>query len=332
MIVSVIGAGTWGCALANVLASNEHEVKIYAREKRIVDEINESHTNTTYFDKSVKLDESIRCFNTMEEALVDAEMVVVSVPSSAYRSVLEQLNNLLKKKVYIVSTAKGLDRLTNERLSDVIREKIDASKRHEVVSLIGPSHAEEVIVKSLTLITATSLDLECAEVVQKAFSNSYFRVYTNNDEIGSEYGDCLKNVIAIASGTLSGLGYGDNTRAALITRAINEISKFGVFKGGKKETYLGLNGIGDLVVTCWSKHSRNFKAGYLIGQKDSAKEFLETNKMTVEGIATTEIIYKESKANNIEMPIVEAIYNVLYKGKKPSEEVVKVMNRPLKAE
>lgn len=332
MIVAVVGLGTWGTALAQVLGDNGHKVTIYGRDEGMVNEINTNHTNSKYFSNEIKLNPSITASSNLEEAIKDAKVIVLSVPSKSYRSILETLKDIIKNKVIIVSTAKGFDPSTYERLSSLIREMIPFSKREEVVSLIGPSHAEEVIKRLLTLVTATSTDVKVAKVVQELFSNNYFRVYTNTDEIGSEYGAAIKNVIAIASGCLCGLGYGDNTRAALITRGLAEMARFGVIRGGRKETYLGLNGIGDLLVTCASWNSRNFNAGYEIGKCDSAKEFLKNNKKTVEGIKTAEVIYKDSLVMGIEMPIVESVYNVLYLNKNPSEEILKVMNRPLKEE
>ena len=200
------------------------------------------------------------------------------------------------------------------------------------MSLIGPSHAEEVVIRLLTVVTATSLEFDNAVLVQELFSNEYFRVYTQTDEIGAELGVAYKNAIAIASGVLAGLGYGDNARAALITRGLAEMVRFGLHYGAKLETYLGLTGLGDLIVTCNSVHSRNFQAGFEIGKANDAKIFLETNKKTVEGIRTAKILHQLSLKNGLELPIVNGIYKVLYENALPSEIVKMLMLRPLRSE
>ena len=198
--------------------------------------------------------------------------------------------------------------------------------------MIGPSHAEEVAQKQLTLISAVSDDELASKKVQELFSNSYFRVYQSNDVIGSEIAAAAKNIIAIASGILSGLGYGDNAKAALMTRGMAEISRFGMFYGAKAETFLGLTGMGDLIVTCTSHHSRNYQAGYQIGLKDSAQEFLENNHSTVEGIFAAKIVYEEAITNNIDMPITKAVYQVLYESAIPQDVLRQLMSRTLKTE
>ena len=238
----------------------------------------------------------------------------------------------LTKKVILVNTAKGFEPTTNKRMSEAIRESFDADKLSSVVSLIGPSHAEEVVIRLLTTVCSVSQNIEDAKTVQKIFSNDYFRVYTGDDEIGSELGVAIKNSIALASGMLAGLGYGDNTRAALITRGLAEMIRFGEAFGGQTKTFYGLTGIGDLIVTCTSIHSRNFEAGYQIGKANSSDIFWKNNKKTVEGVRTTEVLYRLKNEHNISMPIVDEIYKVLYENKKPSDSAVELMLRELKAE
>ena len=228
--------------------------------------------------------------------------------------------------------AKGFDVETHDRLSNVIRKSIDQDKIRGIVSLIGPSHAEEVVIKMFTAICAVSLDDALAIEVQNTFSNNYFRVYRHNDEIGAEYAVATKNVIALASGIIAGLGLGDNTRAALMTRGLAEMVRFGKAVGANERTYLGLTGIGDLIVTCSSHHSRNFTAGYEIGKLNDAQEFLANNKRTVEGINSCKILHEESKKLGLEMPITSAVYSVIYEGKKPSDIVALMMERELKVE
>lgn len=332
MRFAVLGAGSWGSSLAQVLLDNKHSVVIYDRNVETIKEIKEKKTNTKYFPSSVVLPSELETTTDLKDAIEGAEGVVIAVPSAAYRSILEELASLLDHKVYIVSCAKGYDQQTEKRLSDTIREIIPSEMSYPIVSLIGPSHAEEVILRMLTCVTSTCLDLDTAKVIQSAFSNSYFRVYNNTDEIGAENAAAIKNVIAIASGIVAGLGYGDNTKAALITRGLAEILRFGQKEGGKITTYLGLTGIGDLMVTCTSLHSRNFQAGYKIGKDDGAEIFLKENKMTVEGIRTCKIVLDKAKKDGIDMPVVKAVYDVLYNGCQPSKIVEQLMLRPLKNE
>ncbi len=232
----------------------------------------------------------------------------------------------------IVNTSKGFHPETNERMSQVIRRFISEEHLSSVVSLIGPSHAEEVVIRMLTTICAVSLRHEDAVVIQELFSNDYFRVYTGSDEIGSEVGVALKNAIAVASGVLSGLGYGDNTRAALMTRGLAEMIRFGTAMGGKPETFMGLTGIGDLIVTCSSRHSRNFQAGYEIGKANDAQAFWKYNKKTVEGVRTAKVVYELAQQMHIDMPITSEIYKVLYENKDPKQSARDLMLRDLKPE
>lgn len=332
MKVAVLGTGSWATALSQVLTDNGHTALMYGIDSKEIEDINSHHQNCKFFS-DITFSDKIRATASLEEAMMDASYILITVPTKFVRSVLEQVKPYIRKPITIINASKGFDLTTRKRISETIREVIDSTIRHEVVSLIGPSHAEEVILRQLTTVCAVSLDMSRAKDVQHLFSNEYFRVYRHNDEIGAEYGVALKNVIAIASGAASGLGYGDNTRAALITRGLAEITRFGLKKGGRSETYLGLTGIGDLIVTCASTHSRNFMAGYQIGKADSAKHFLETNQTTVEGIRTCQVIYEDLKNYpDLEMPITEAIYKVIYEGKRPSEIVKALMIRELKEE
>ena len=332
MKFAVLGNGSWGTALAQLLIDNGQEVVMWGIDAKTNSEINLKHTNTQYFSPETVLPRSLRSTLDLTDALSRASVIVLAVPTQAIRSVCRQLAVHLSEKVYIVSVAKGFDPGTDMRMSEVIRQEIPVDKRHEVVSLIGPSHAEEVILRMLTLVTATSINLKDAEFIQKIFSNNYFRVYTNDDEIGAEYSVATKNVIAIASGVLEGLGYGDNARAALVTRGLSEMVRFGVAKGGKFKTYMGLTGLGDLMVTCNSRHSRNFMAGYAIGKDDQSALFLNSNNRTVEGIRSAKTLHELSRDCNVEMPICEAVYQVLYANAKPSEIISSLMLRSLKKE
>ena len=326
----VIGSGSWGTGLGQVLCDNGREVIIYGNCKEQIDDIEQNHRNAMFFE-DVQLNPDLHA--TMDVNVVkDADVVVLSVPTIAIESVCRQIDPLLKGKVIIVNTSKGFHPETNERMSQVIRRFISEEHLSSVVSLIGPSHAEEVVIRMLTTICAVSLRHEDAVVIQELFSNDYFRVYTGSDEIGSEVGVALKNAIAVASGVLSGLGYGDNTRAALMTRGLAEMIRFGTAMGGKPETFMGLTGIGDLIVTCSSRHSRNFQAGYEIGKANDAQAFWKYNKKTVEGVRTAKVVYELAQQMHIDMPITSEIYKVLYENKDPKQSARVLMLRDLKPE
>lgn len=332
MKCTILGSGTWGTSLGQVLSDNGNEVIIYGIDELEVNDIALNHQNSKYFGKELYLANDIKATISLKEALLDTEIIVVAVPTFAYRTVLKSVLPFLEKKVHFVSVAKGFDPDTLMRMSEVVRDIIPECFRYEVVSLIGPGHAEEVILRMLTCITSTCKDEKEAELIQKVFSNKYFRVYVQTDEVGAEYGVAIKNAIAIASGILQGIGMGDNAKAALVTRGLVEMIRFGIEVGGKPATFMGLTGVGDLMVTCNSIHSRNFQAGLEIGKNNSSEEFLKNNKKTVEGIRTAKIIHEMAKKTNIEMPIIEAVYQVLYENKKPSEIVYRLMTRELKKE
>ena len=330
MKIVVIGSGSWGTGLAQVLCDNGQDVMIYGNCASEIDDINENKRNSRYFE-GVELNPGLKA--TMDISHVkDSDIIVLSVPTIAIESVCKQIDAIIDKKTIIVNTSKGFHPETFERMSCVIRNNISEEHLSSVVSLIGPSHAEEVVLRLLTTICAVSANEGDAKIVQEVFSNDYLRIYTGNDEIGSEVGVAVKNAIALASGTLSGLGYGDNTRAALMTRGIAEMARLGVAMGGKFETFIGLTGIGDLIVTCTSKHSRNFQAGYEIGKANSAKVFWEHNTKTVEGVRTAKAVYELSKRLNVDMPIVTEIYRVLFEEKDPSVSAKELMTRELKPE
>ncbi len=326
----VIGSGSWGSALAQVLADNNQDVMIYSINKQQVDDINQLNQNPTILP-NVMLNPRIQA--TLDiEVVKDADIIILSIPSFAIVDTVKKLNSLVTKKVIIVNTAKGFHPETSNRLSVEIRNHMDKTKLSSVVSLIGPSHAEEVGIRLLTLINAVSLNIEDAKIIQSLFSNDYFRVYTSTDELGCELGVALKNIYALCSGIASGLGFGDNTRAALMTRGLSEMRRYVLNEGGKMETLLGLCGVGDLIVTCTSIHSRNFKAGEEIGKRNEAQSFLAENTKTVEGINACKFLYPLAKKKGVELPIVEKIYDVLFNQLKPSDAVKQLMMRNLKNE
>lgn len=326
----IVGSGSWGTALAQVLADNGQEVLVYGIDEKEVNDINENHRNSKYFE-DVEINPAVKA-TTDIHCVQDADIVLLAVPTIAIEPISKQINPLLKKKTIIINVSKGFHPTTNERMSEVIRRCIDADKLSSVVSLIGPSHAEEVVIRLLTTIDAVSLNEEDAQTVQRLFSNNYLRIYTGDDEVGSELGVAIKNVMAIASGIIAGLGYHDNTRAALITRGLQEMIRYGTFFGGREETYIGLTGVGDLIVTCTSVHSRNFQAGYQIGKENSVENFFANNKKTVEGVRTAKIVHNVATKHNISMPICEEVYQILYEGKEPKTCTNNLMLRELKKE
>jgi len=332
MRVGIAGTGTWATALAQVLTDNGHEAILYGRDRAQIDDINIRHRNTIYFGEKISLSENIVATDEIGKICDGTDLILLCVPTSAMREVLERIKPCLSHRMMFVNTAKGFDQEGGLRMSQLIRAVIPHDRRSPIVSLLGPSHAEEVIIRHLTLICSISRVKKAAEAVQRLFSNSYFRVYVLKDEVGAELSSAIKNCIAIAAGIVEGLGLGDNAKAALITRGLNEMVKFGARRGARRSTYLGLTGLGDLVVTCGSYHSRNFQAGLAIGRADSSTEFLKSNTKTVEGIRTTKILYEMIRKTNLSLPIVEALYKVLFLGEKPSETITNLMSRPLRAE
>lgn len=327
MKVAILGSGSWGTALGNVLCNNGVETLIWGVSEDEINDINKNRQNTRYFD--TELNSNLKGTTNISD-IKDADVVLLAVPTGAVEEVSIKASSVLEKPVIVINVAKGFHPITHERLSVVIKNNF--SKLKAVVSLIGPSHAEEVVLGLLTSLNAVSDDEESAKLIQNLFSNSYFRVYTNTDVVGAEIGVALKNIMAIASGILTGIGQGDNAKAALMTRGLAEMARYGIYFGGRPETFLGLAGVGDLIVTCTSVHSRNFQAGLIIGKNNSAKEFLETNKSTVEGIKACKVVYEEANKYNISMPITEQVYKVLYEGKLPTDAANELMNRDLKPE
>ncbi len=328
MKIGILATGSWACGLGNVLCDNNHDVLMWGRCIDEVNDINNNHHNYKYFD--TKLNEKLVATNNLED-IKGREIYIIAVPTKAMKEVLVSLRDIIETPAYIINVSKGFYADDNSRLSVAIKN-ILKDKAKEIVSLIGPSHAEEVVERKATIINSVSESEEAAFLVQKIFANKYFRVYTNTDVIGAELSAAIKNVMALASGMLFGLGQGDNARAALITRGLNEMNRFVSFFGGQQQTLLGLNGVGDLVVTCCSKLSRNFMAGEQIGKDNDASNFLNTNTKTVESISTTKIVYELAKENNISMPITEKVYEILYEHKKPSDAITELITRELKKE
>ena len=331
--VAVLGSGSWGTALAKVLVENGHDVVMWSRveDQAIVDEINKDHTNKRYL-QDLELPAELVATTDLEEAISGREIIVVVIPTVGIRSTAKQLNALINESKIIVHASKGLEQGTHMRISSVIEEEIDADKRQAVVALSGPSHAEQVAVQDLTSITSASENMDAAERVQFLFMNDYFRVYRNEDIVGVELGAALKNIIAVGAGALNGIGFGDNAIAALLTRGLAEITRLGVSLGADPITFMGLSGVGDLIVTGTSVHSRNWRAGKLIGEGRDLESIHEEIGMAIEGLSTVIAAKELAEDSNIEMPITQAIYEVVYEGADVSETILELMRREGKAE
>lgn len=332
--IAVLGAGSWGSVLAKVLVENGHEVALWSNSQAQVDELNQQHTNAKYLPDLI-YPEALKATTDLKAAVKDAGTVLFVVPTKVIRLVAQQLIEVLEElgtKPLIVHASKGLELGSHKRISEVIAEEIPTKYRSGMVVLSGPSHAEEVARQDITLITAASEDLANAKKVQALFMNDYLRIYTNSDVVGVETGAAFKNVIAIGAGALHGLGYGDDAKAALMTRGLAEISRLGVSFGADPLTFIGLSGVGDLIVTCTSVHSRNWRAGNQLGQGKSLEDVIANMGMVIEGINTCKAAYELAQQKGIEMPITQAIYNVLYKQADIKAEIANLMQREGKTE
>ena len=329
--IAVLGPGSWGTALAQVLNDNGHEVRVWGNITEQIDELNQDHTNTRYFEDII-LDKKIIGYHDLGQALDGADAVLFVVPTKVTRLVAKQVAKALKHKVTVMHASKGLEPDTHERLSTILEEEIPADLRSEVVVVSGPSHAEETIVRDITLITAASKDLATAKYVQELFSNRYFRLYTNTDVIGVETAGALKNIIAVGAGALHGLGYGDNAKAAIITRGLAEITRLGVAMGASPLTYSGLSGVGDLIVTGTSIHSRNWRAGDALGRGEKLEDIEKNMGMVIEGISTTKVAYELAQELGVYMPITSAIYRTIYEGANIKESILVMMSNEFRSE
>jgi len=330
MNIGVIGAGGWGTALANLLAGKGLSPSLWCYEPELKEKIHKERENPLYLS-GLKLEDGIIPTVDIKEAVAEKDIVLLVVPSQYFRTVFQQAKEYLSKSAVLVSATKGIETDTLKTMSQVIAE-LEPDFASRVVVISGPSFAREVAQKMITAITAASPDQKCAELVQQTLSTDYFRVYTTSDVIGVELGGTAKNVIAIATGICDGMGLGYNTRAALITRGLAEIARLGVKMGADPMTFAGLAGIGDLVLTCTSPLSRNYTVGFQIGKGKSLKEILSEMKMVAEGVKNAESIYKLSQKHNVEMPVTEQVYLLLYADKSPKLAVSALMGRKLKSE
>ena len=326
--ITLLGGGSWGTALSKLLSENGHKVTVWLRDENQCRELTYTRVNKKYLPK-VKIPENILFTSNINEAVKDAEILLLVTPTQMIRGVLKQIKDEYKANKIIINASKGIEIGTMNLVSDIVNEE---TKNSEFAVLSGPSHAEEVGLSMPTAITIACNNKDVAEEIQDIFMSSYFRVYTNEDVIGAELGGALKNIIALGAGISDGVGYGDNAKAALMNRGIVEIARLGIAMGADMHTFYGLSGIGDLIVTCTSKHSRNWNAGYLIGQGLTKDEAIKKIGMVVEGIPTTYAAYELSKKLNVDMPIVDAMYDVLENNADVKETVNKLMLRDKKEE
>ena len=328
MKISVIGAGSWGIALAKLLYNNGNEITVWSA---LEDEIVMLNKEREHKDKlpGVKLPDDMIFTTELKEAMKDSKILVLAVPSPFVRNTAKNMAQFYESEQIIVNVAKGIEEATLSTMSQIIEEEIHGAR---VAVLSGPSHAEEVGRQIPTTIVVGAKMRETAELVQNTFMSNVFRVYTSPDVLGIEIGAALKNVVALAAGIADGLGYGDNTKAALITRGMAEITRLGTAMGGHQETFYGLSGLGDLIATCASMHSRNRRAGILIGKGYSMDEAMKEVKMVVEGVYSAKAAQKLSEKYNISMPIVEQVNKILFEGKSASDAVNELMVRDKKIE
>ncbi len=329
--VSVIGAGSWGTALAKHLAGSGHQVRLWAFEPQVAQAVNQDHQNPVFLP-GFTLPENLTAFNDLAEALAGAQMVVMVVPSHVFRQVLTQAAPHLPPQAAFVSCAKGIEAQTGFTMCEVAEDVLPKSFHRSLCCLSGPSFAKEVAAGMPTAVTVASRSPKLAQEVQHVFSTPLFRVYTSPDLVGVELGGAIKNPLAIAAGMCAGLELGHNTLAALITRGLAEMTRLSQAKGGQLATLSGLAGLGDLVLTCTSELSRNRTVGFRLGQGESIDQITASMQMVAEGVINTKTVSALAQEAGVEMPITQAVYQVIYQGRKPREVLQELMTRQLKAE
>ena len=334
MKFAVIGAGSWGTTLANLLSNNGHKVMLWAREPEVVAGINTDRHNP-YFVSHLEINPTLVCTNDMDEAINASELALISIPSGFIKDTLAPHKESLRKLKGIANVAKGFERGTGRRISQMLCEILgiepDSAEDH-IACLSGPNIADEVAKQKLGACVIASPDVELAKTLQQCLSTNYFRVYSQNDRTGVELGGTLKNIYAIGAGIVDGLELGDNCKAAYLTRSLHELVKLGTALGGQAQTFYGLTGLGDLMTTSNSILSRNHRLGAAMAKGTSLKEFTESMKMVVEGVETTKIANEWGKKLNLELPITEELYRILFEDHPVKEAVTGLMGRALKAE
>jgi len=331
MRIAVLGAGSWGTTLAVLLADNSHEVSLWSYRKEYTEVICATRENPLFLP-GIRIPENIDATSDLGGAVRDRDMIVTAVPSQYLRGVVSELAHLLLEGITVVNVAKGIENGSLMTMSEMLHDVLPQLPPTNVATLSGPSHAEEVSKKIPTTVVAASIDLNMAKTVQSVFMKPYFRVYASDDLRGVELGGALKNVIAIAAGVIDGANLGDNTKAALMTRGIAEITRLGVELGAKERTFSGLSGIGDLMVTCMSRHSRNRYIGVEIGKGRKLPDILSGMVMVAEGIATTVSALELANKVGVEVPIIAEVHKMLFEGKDPHDACYDLMTRDPKGE
>ncbi|CAH2029831.1 Glycerol-3-phosphate dehydrogenase [NAD(P)+] [Trichlorobacter ammonificans] len=331
MKIGVIGAGSWGTALANLLAGNGHEVVLWAYEPELVEEMTRQRSNSLFLP-GVSLHPDLICTGELSRSVLERELVLLVAPTQVARGLLSTLAPCWPAEAVLVNASKGIELTTLATVSDIVAQTLGAGMLEHYVVLSGPTFAREVALGLPSLIVAASRNEQAARLAQSAFSNQTFRVYTSDDPVGVELGGAIKNVLAIAAGISDGLGFGHNTRAALITRGLVEMRRLGRAMGARDESFSGLAGMGDLVLTCTGDLSRNRTVGMKLGQGMTLAAILAEMRMVAEGVKTSESVYFLAQSKGVEMPICEKVFEILHRDKPAREAVLELMTRELKAE
>jgi glycerol-3-phosphate dehydrogenase (NAD(P)+) len=326
--IAVIGAGSWGTALAIIAAQQGHDVRLWSRNQLVADSINREQRNCKYLSEAT-VPSGVVATTDLVEAIEDAELILLAAPSHAVRQLVSEMKPRLRSNVIVISAAKGIETETGKRISEVVRE---VSPTNPFVCLSGPSFAHEVVARHPTAVVAASEDKHASVEIQSALSSETFRIYTNDDVVGTELGGSVKNVMAIAAGMVTGLGFGANSVAALITRGLAEMSRLAAQEGAKPETLMGLAGLGDLVLTCTGSLSRNRFVGEQLGKGKKLADIIAEMDEVAEGVKTTLAVARLAQRAGVDMPITHEVHAVLYEGKPASEAVMELMTRPLRAE
>jgi glycerol-3-phosphate dehydrogenase (NAD(P)+) len=331
MKISVLGAGGWGTTLAILLHYNGHKVSLWEYKRAYAKELNKKRVNPHYLP-GIKIPKEILITHDLEESTDDKNLIVLAVPSQFLRGVIKNIDRTNLEDVILVSVAKGIEKDSLMTVSQMLKDVHPILNDSQLSVLSGPSHAEEVSQRIPTAVVAASVDEETSKTVQAAFMTSYFRVYSSTDIVGVELGGAFKNVIAIGAGIIDGAGFGDNTKAAIMTRGVAEISRLGLAMGAQPDTFAGLSGMGDLIVTCMSRHSRNRYVGEQIGKGKKLKDVLKSMEMIAEGVVTSKSAMQLAVKNNIETPITTEVYKILYEDKDPIKATTDLMTRDMKTE
>jgi glycerol-3-phosphate dehydrogenase (NAD(P)+) len=331
MKISVLGAGGWGTTLAILLHYNGHNVTLWEYKKSYAKELIKKRVNTDYLP-GIKIPKEILITHDIEESTEDKNLIVLAVPSQFLRGVVKGISYHRIEDAILVSVSKGIEKNTLMTMSQMLKDVFPHISENQIGVISGPSHAEEVSQRVPTAVVAASIDIETSKTIQAAFMTSYFRVYASTDILGVELGGAFKNIIAIGAGIIDGAGFGDNTKAAIMTRGVAEISRLGLAMGAQPETFAGLSGMGDLIVTCMSRHSRNRYVGEQIGKGKTLKEILKSMEQVAEGVETTRSAKQLAAKNEIETPITNEVYKILYEDKDPVKATTDLMTRDMKTE